>query len=118
VNINPNQILDIEWLLDDKSVMCTRGQEKCNYTFSMYGRNNIKATITIASGEKYTFQTVVDVIEPLNLVRHIKIYNKDGVQLNGEETYDFSLRSFILKNSIIPPESLTFDARDVVSANP
>ena len=97
--------------------MCTRGEEKCNYTFNLYGRKNIKAAINIASGEKFTFQTVVDVIEPLNLVRHIKIFNKDGVLLNGEETYDYSLRSFILKNSIIPPESLVFDARDVVSAN-
>lgn len=118
ITINPNQILDIEWLLDEKSVMCERGEEKCNYTFNNYGRKKIKATITIASGEKFTFETFVDVIEPLNLVRHIKIFNKDGMLLNKEETYDFSLRSFILKNSIIPPESLTFDARDVVSANP
>ncbi|GAB0174806.1 MAG: hypothetical protein HHAS10_06850 [Candidatus Altimarinota bacterium] len=118
ISINPNQILNIEWLLDEKSVMCLNSEEKCNFTFITYGRKNIKATITIASGEKYTFRTEVDVIEPLNLVRHIKIFNKDGVFLNGEETYDYSLRSFILKNSIIPPESLTFDARDVVSANP
>jgi PKD domain len=118
ISINPNQILNIEWLLDDKSVMCAQWEEKCNFTFSTYWRKNIKATITIASGEKFSFRTEVDVIEPLNLVRHIKIFNKDGVFLNAEETYDYSLRSFILKNTIIPPESLTFDARDVVSGNP
>jgi PKD repeat protein len=38
--------------------------------------------------------------------------------MNTDTTFDGSLKSYILKNAIIPPESLTFDARDVVSINP
>ncbi len=38
--------------------------------------------------------------------------------MNDTSTYDNSLKAYILKNAIIPPESLTFDARDIVSGNP
>jgi hypothetical protein len=117
ITINPNEITDIEWLLDNQSVMCTRGEEDCNYTFTNFGRKSIKATVTVASGKKYIFNTEVNVNEPLNLVRHVKVFTKDGILLNKEDTYDQSLKSFILRNTIIPPEKLTFDARDVVSGN-
>ena len=38
--------------------------------------------------------------------------------LNEESTYDRVLRAYVLRNTIIPPDTLTFDARDVISANP
>lgn len=69
----------------------------------------------IASGEKYTFEIGVVVNEPLSIIRRIKVLNDAGAIMNTEETYDSGLRAFVLKNAIIPPESLTFDARDIVS---
>jgi len=56
--------------------------------------------------------------EPLNIVRNIKVFNNDGTLLNDSSTYDGNLRAFILKNSVVPPESLVFDARDIVPSNP
>jgi hypothetical protein len=117
ITLNPNEITDIEWLLDNQTVMCTRGEENCNYSFTNFGRKNIKATVTVASGKKYTFNTEVTVNEPLNLVRHIKVFTKEWKLLNEQDTFDQSLKAFILRNTIIPPEKLTFDARDVVSGN-
>ncbi len=118
MTINQNQIIDIEWTVDNQSVICKRGVEACTYTFTNYGRKRIKAVISKASGGKYPFETEVNVNEPLNLIRKIKIFNKDGVLENTDDTYDTSLKSFVLRNTIIPPETLTFDARDVVSGNP
>ena len=38
--------------------------------------------------------------------------------MNEESTYDSVSRSYILKNAIVPPEMLTFDARDITSSTP
>jgi PKD repeat protein len=118
MTLNKNEIIKIEWLLDDQSIICNNNSEICDYTFSTYGNRNIKATVTTADREKYPFETDVVVSEPLNIIRHIKVINNAWEVMNGDGTYDTSLRSYVLKNAIIPPESLTFDARDIVSWNP
>ena len=117
VTVKANEIVDIEWLLDGQNIICRGWSEICNYRFSTYGKKNIKATVKIASGEKYTFEIGVVVNEPLSIIRRIKVLNDAGAIMNTEETYDSGLRAFVLKNAIIPPESLTFDARDIVSWN-
>jgi hypothetical protein len=115
ITINPNQIIDIEWLLDGKSVICREADIVCSHAFTSYGRKNVKATLQVANGDKYTYESEVTVNEPINLVRHIKVFDANGRLLNETNSFDQSLRAFVLKNTIIPPEVLTFDARDVVS---
>lgn len=117
ITLNANQIIDIEWILDNQNIICQDNDEVCDYTFSNYWQKNIRATITTANGKKYSFEKEITVNEPIALVRHVKVFNTDGVLLNDENTYDTSLRAYILRNSIIPPETLTFDARDIVSTN-
>jgi PKD repeat protein len=118
MTINPNEIVSIEWLLDNQTVICNRGDEVCNYTFSQFWKSDIAVIISLASGKRHTFNTTVTVNQPINLIRHVKVYNEAGTLLNEENTFDQSLRSFVLKNTIIPPEILTFDARDVVPEDP
>lgn len=117
ITLNANEILEIEWVLDNQNIICQDDDEVCDYTFTNYGTKNIRATITTANGKKYTFEKDITVNEPIALVRHVKVLNSDGTVLNDENTYDTSLRAYILRNSIIPPETLTFDARDIVSTN-
>jgi PKD repeat protein len=117
VTLNENSIVNIEWLLDNQNIICKWNSEICDYSFSTYGRRNLKATVKMASNESYTFETEVVVNEPLSIIRHIKVVNDAGDLMNNDSTYDTSLRAYILKNAIIPPESLTFDARDIVSWN-
>lgn len=118
VSINPNEISDTEWLLDNQNIICTRGSESCDYRFTSYGKHTVSIALTLANGQKYNFTTTIDVTEPLKIVRHVKVTNSAGIVLNGENTYDKESRSYKIENMIIPPETLTFDARDIVSANP
>ena len=118
MSLNPNEISDTEWLLDNQNIICTKGAEKCDYRFSTYGKHTVSVSIALASGQKYTFETDIDVTEPLKIIRHVKVTNNAGLLLNGENTFDKESRSYKIENAIIPPETLTFDARDIVSANP
>lgn len=117
VTLNQNGIVNIEWLLDNQSIICRGNSETCNHTFTSYGRKNLKATIEMANWEKYSFETDVVSNEPLTIVKSIKVLNDAWNIVNDEGTYDITLKAYVLKNAIIPPESLTFDARDIVSGN-
>jgi hypothetical protein len=75
ITLNKNEIIRIEWLLDEQSIICKDNSEVCDYTFSTYGNRKIKATIEMADREKYTFDTDVVVSEPLTIVKHIKVLN-------------------------------------------
>jgi hypothetical protein len=118
MTLNPNEIIDIEWLLDKQNVICGSSDEVCIYNFPTYGRKMIQAIVTTTNEEKYTFETEVIVNEPLSIVRRLKVLDIDGNLVNDGSTYDTSLKAFVLKNAIIPPDTLTFDTRDVVSSNP
>lgn len=118
ISLNPNEILNIEWLLNNQSIICTQWSERCDYTFPSYGKVTINVTIEMANGKKYVFEKDLNITEPLKIVRHIKVTDKNGVLLNEENTYDKELKAYVLKNIVIPPGTLTFDARDVVSVNP
>ena len=118
VTLNQNGIVNIEWLLDNQNIICRGNSDTCNYSLTSYGRKNLKATIEMANGEKYTFETDVVSNEPLTIIKSIKVLNDAWILMNDDSTYDNSLKAYILKNAIIPPESLTFDARDIVSGNP
>jgi hypothetical protein len=96
-------------------VICPKNEETCDYTFSDYGKNTISVEISLANGKKYQFEKTIDVKEPLRIVRHIKVTNSAGELLNPENAYDKELRAYLIQNKVIPPETLTFDARDVIS---
>lgn len=117
ITLNQNGIVNIEWLLDNQSIICRGSSETCNHTFTSYGRKNLKATIEMANGEKYSFETEITSNEPLTIVKSIKVFNDAWTVVNDDGTYDNTLKAYVLKNAIIPPESLTFDARDIVSGN-
>ena len=108
----------MEWLINKQSVICENSPEICEYTFPDYGKNSITIHIKVASGQNYTFEKELSITEPLKIERHIKVTDKNGLMLNEESTYDRVLRAYVLRNTIIPPDTLTFDARDVISANP
>ena len=118
VSINQNEIINIEWLLNKQIIICARKSDICEYTFSDYRKNNISVQIELANGQKYLFEKEITIIEPIQIERHVKVFNKNGILLNEDNTYDRALKSYLLKNLILPPESLIFDARDVISANP
>ncbi len=118
VSLNPNEIVNIEWLLNNQIVICSQGVEQCDYTFSSYGKGTVSVTVKMANWKKYTFEKELVVTEPLRIIRHIKVTNKNWGLLNEEWTYDKELKAYVLKNIVTPPETLTFDARDVVSINP
>lgn len=118
LSLNINEIINIEWVLDNQNIICNNDDEICQYTFTSYGTKEIRATIETANGDKHIFTSEVIITEPLSIVRHVKVMNADGNIINNENTYDTSLKAYILKNSIIPPDTLTFDARDIVPANP
>lgn len=116
LTINPNLILKIEWSLDDGSLICRHNTELCEYTFSTYGKRKIKAIVFLASGENFTLEKDVSVDEPLLLTRHALVTDDAGKVLNTPDTYDIKLRTYLLQN-VIPPATLTFDARDIVIEN-
>lgn len=58
----------------------------------------------------------INVEEPLHLIRHVIVTGSDGKKINPDSSYDQVLGMYIIDN-IIPPDKLTFDARDVVPVN-
>lgn len=119
VNIPVNQITNIEWLLNDNTIICKKGENTCTYTFVRYGINKVKLIFEIATGERKEIEKEVNVREPLTLERHVQVIDNDGNVLNKDpSTYQQDLRSYVLSENIAPPETLTLDARDVISKNP
>lgn len=115
VSLNPNEITKIEWLTGNDSIICKSNEETCDYTFSQYGKTSVSVEILTANGKKYTFTKDIEVKEPLKIIRHINVANANGETLNPENTYDKDLRAYVITDKVIPPETLTFDARDVIS---
>lgn len=119
VNIPENQITNIEWLVNDNTIICRKGESTCTYTFTNYRINKIKLIFEVATGERKEIETEVNVREPLTLERHVQVIDNEGNVLNKwQEKYQQDLKSFVLSENIAPPEILTLDARDVISKNP
>jgi PKD repeat protein len=115
-NFNKTLITHIDWIWWDGSVFCRNGWEKCEYTFGTYWSKKIQAIVYMANRETHTFETEFILEEPILLARHVQVNTEKWIKLNTEETFDPSLKAYVLKE-IIPPETVIFDARDVVSIN-
>ena len=111
-----NSITAIEWSLDDGTIMCRDNSERCSYVFAGYGKKTIQAKVTLANGSTSTFESLLSVEAPILLSRHLTITDSTGKKINTDESFDSVLKSYVLEG-VIPPETLTFDARDVVSGN-
>ncbi len=120
VNIPENQITSIEWLINGSNFVCQKDDSSnCTYTFPKYGDNKIKLIFTVVTGEKKEIEKDINISEPLVIERHLKIMDSEGNILNNwANAYQQDLKSFVLWWNIAPSDTLTFDARDVVSSNP
>ncbi len=116
-SLDTTNVVSIEWVLDDGSLICKNQAEICTHTFSSYGERSIRARITLSDKTTYSLETTFSIDEPILLARHFTITDKTGKKLNTDESFDPVIKAYVLEN-IIPPETLTFDARDVVSSNP
>lgn len=117
-NLNQNEVTEIEWRLDNEILMCKAGEYTCSYMFVSPGTKKINLNIQTAAGDTFNLETEVSVKEPLAIIRHAKITNEQWILLNEDNTYDRDLRAYVLDNLVIPPETLSLDARDVIADNP
>ncbi len=78
--------------------------------------SKIGAKIFLADKSVREVTREINVEEPLNLIRHVIVTDSTGKKLNPDSSYDQVLKMYIIDN-IIPPDKLTFDARDVVPTN-
>lgn len=120
VNIPENQITNIEWLINDGNVVCKKDDNaNCTYTFTKYGDNKIKLIFKVVTGEQKEIEKDINILQPLTIERHLKITDAGGNFLNKDNvTYQKDLKSFVLWGNIAPSDTLSFDARDVLSTNP
>lgn len=116
-NINQGDILSTSWLVND-NVICNEIRESsCNYLFTGQGRYKITAHINLIGNKRITISDNIQIFEALRIDRHLKVMNRTGKLLNEEDTLDQKTRTFIIRD-VVPPETIVFDARDVISNNP
>jgi hypothetical protein len=96
-NINANSITAIEWSLDDGTVMCRDGSERCSYIFAGYGKKVIQAKVTLANESTSLFETTLSVDAPILLSRHLTITDSTGKKINTDESFDSVLKSYVLE---------------------
>jgi PKD repeat protein len=116
-NIDQNSILGIEWSLNDGSIICKWVSDICEYNFWSYWNRTIYAKVQLANKESFTLEKYVSIDEPIQLARHVYVTDKEWRLLNTPETLDPKLKSYVIKN-ILPPDTISLDARDVVTENP
>lgn len=118
LTVNQADILSIDWKLNDSVVICAESRSStCAYTFTSFGNFKIDAVVNLIGNKTMTISERVQIDQPLNIERHVKINNRSGKVLNPQETYDMRTQTFIIKD-IVPPDTIVFDARDVISSNP
>jgi PKD domain len=116
INISSNEIIDIDWISSDGTRLCQGTDIQCHGVFTSYGTRTITATIRLANGQSYPIEGTVILNEPLIVARHTQLRDQDSKILNTIDTYDPTIGAYIIKN-ITLPQSITLDARDVVTEN-
>lgn len=122
-SIDQNQITNVQWfLMNDlwgKTVICSKwGGYDCEYRASGYGNQNVQVVIETADGQQYTLESMIQIQEPLKLLSNMKVLDKDGVLLNTKDTYQSTLKAYVIENALTPPVELTLDGRNIAIANP
>ncbi len=117
LGINTSFITRIEWWIDDGSIICRDSADICEYTFSSYGKRKVIAKVVNANWDIFPLEKEIVIEEPLTLLRRALVTNTKGKLLNPQNTYDVNLKSYVIQD-VLPPEEITFDARDIVVENP
>lgn len=117
ITADSNTILGIEWTVNDGIVICRWSRDVCQYNFWNYGQQSVNARIAFADRSYRDIKKDINVEKPLQLIRHVIVTGSDGKRLNPDSSYDGVLNSYLI-DSIIPPDKITVDARDVVPENP
>lgn len=120
-SIDANQITNVEWLVyNDKgsqTVICTGWGDTCDYRFTSYGIQSIRAVMILANMKKIPLEGEVSVREPLKLKKNMKVMDANGSILNTQDTYQADLKAYVIENTLTPPADLTLDARDITLSN-
>lgn len=121
VSIDQNQVTSVEWLLVNeiwgKSLICKKWGYTCDYPSSGYGKYNIQVEIRTANDQKYTLESSIQIQEPLKLTRNMKVLDPNGNILNTKDTYQSSLKAYVIENVLTPPANITLDGRDIAVEN-
>lgn len=118
ISQNSQEIISIDWELSNGLKICNdKKSESCSYIFTSYGEWRVTATVNLAGNNTETFHKTFRIDPPLELERHVKVTNRTGKLLNEEDTFDRRIKTYVIRD-IFPPETLIFDARDVIADNP
>lgn len=113
-----NEILNIQWRLNDSEVICPNNRQSlsCVYRFRGYGEWNIRANLDTVSGENILISKAFTIKPALEVERHLRVLDRTGKMLNPASTLDRQTQQFIIRD-ILVPETITLDARDVITTN-
>lgn len=116
LSINDTDIIWINWSLSNWSIICRWGSLSCDYSFWTYDSYILRARIEMASGEIHLIEKPLKIETPLIVTRRAKVTDTEWNILNTESTFDTKLRAYVIKD-LVPPTTILFDARDVVTEN-
>ena len=116
---NTEQILGVDWVVNGNTKICTDNTNKdiCTYTFSNDGAWKIDANVRYVGDRERTISQNIRIDAPLTLDRRVKVYNRSGNELNPQSSFDVRTQAYVISGITIP-ETITLDARDVISNNP
>lgn len=98
--------------------MCAHSKKDvCSEKFLTPWEWRITAKVNLIGGKNLSFTKIFKIDQPINLERHVKVMNRSWQILNSRNTFDVKEKVYIIKD-IYPPETLMFDARDVIANNP
>lgn len=117
LNISTNEIIDINWVENERDQICQWPKIKCKNIFTSFWQKNIVATILLANKVSYKIKGETTLNPPLKMTRHALIKDQDNNILNPIETFDSSINAYVIKN-LTAPMNLIFDARDILIENP
>lgn len=117
LNISNNEIVNIDWIENEKDVLCKGPSIKCKNLFTSFWPKSIEAKIILANKKSYKIKWEIILNTPLSVIRHAQIKDTDNNILNTLETFDPALNAYVIKDLSVPM-NLVFDARDIVLENP
>ena len=105
--------------MNGNTKICTDNTNKdiCTYTFSNDGAWKIDANVRYVGDRERTISQNIRIDAPLTLDRRVKVYNRSGNELNPQSSFDVRTQAYVISGITIP-ETITLDARDVISNNP
>lgn len=117
LSVDQNKIMSIDWILNNDTKICRDSTRMfCTYRFWAYGQYKIRAEIKMVDGTNITITQEVSIDAPIQLERRVRVTTIDGKQLNTQNTWDPQTSTYVIKN-LVPPETIVFDARDILASN-